>query len=1018
MKLSKSFGRVLLVATLALLVGTVSGSQQVSDFVVDGFEDGDYSSDPSYTELESSGAASLSVQSGSNFGTYYLDAQTDFNAERFVQEIGVDSNTASFQKGETYYYYMYTKNSPDAYTYWSDGGSQGNSNNILRAGLTGGGSFRVKEIGTSGSYNDNQWYNITIRQPSGTQDLEVNYKDLSGTVEHTISGNLGYDIGTINYAGFQYYNSRVYFDNIILGHNPNSPPNFDSVSTSPSSWTLGSDVDVSASVSNGDGTVSGVSADVWEDGTQIVSDASLTDSDGDGKWDIDNLFTVDESDVYYNLTLTAEDDDGATSTFEEDQFIQDKKPVFTIEKPDSEEFTYSPDYRIQTQNDGDDVKDETLDCSFSDNGTTSDTTLITEGDSFSSGIENSVGSYNFTVSCTEQDGDANTREKSTIYEIIDFKILSVSSQSQVFETEERSFSLSYRSGDMIQDQDAKLDLNYGTETTNKSFSLQPSQDSTTNIKRNISLVDQNQTVKNFNLSVSYSRNNPFDSGSTTETKTSNTKQQTVLQSYFIEGSSTPPRNGDYIETENLQHVLQVHTQTKKADLSGTTTYERNQETSQMQETTAAQDLNQFKAEIDTGLASNFNKSKFNVSSDIQVSFEGDTRTLQARDEIEVYRIQITDGSTNLNTEKALNFDIDSEETGNSVKANFQADFSVFKDRDQKIRRFNFQKPAKKEHDFFIYPSWAEYKLRTLNYPDQQKFDLIQFFNEDTNKVKRSYFFPQVQTINNDTTTVPLKTINRSETRLIDFEMSNSEGDPAENVYCRVDRKFAGGNFQTSFVFNTNSEGKAEAAAETTGTFYGLKCFKDGEIIETFSAQKLQDPVRLQFGAAAETTRLNFFEKFDSACTTGTTFVNCSYQSQSEKLEKAVLDVERQEIVQDVNVCTETGSTATGRLVCTGLNTSKDKYKFDVQAQYPDTTTQGTVGFTGTKQASIPFSGLFMTAIIFMLVTSASAYNITIGIGAGTLTMLLMSVIEFITLTPGQRATLIAVAIIAGVAIQR
>jgi len=60
----------------------------------------------------------------------------------------------------------------------------------------------------------------------------------------------------------------------------------------------------------------------------------------------------------------------------------------------------------------------------------------------------------------------------------------------------------------------------------------------------------------------------------------------------------------------------------------------------------------------------------------------------------------------------------------------------------------------------------------------------------------------------------------------------------------------------------------------------------------------------------------------------------------------------------------------------------------------------------------------MTAIIFMLVTSASAYNITIGIGAGTLTMLLMSIIDFITLTPGQRATLIAVAIIAGVAIQR
>jgi len=862
---------------------------------------------------------------------------------------------------------------------------------------------------------------------------------------------------------------------------------------------------------------------VWEDGSKIVSDASLSDSDGDGTWEVDNLFSVDVT-TDYSLELTATDDDGATATYEDNQLIKDLAPEFNSSSvsPDppligeTADFSYSatdPDGSIQsvdlvlkddgstvftgskstatgtfnpsysltqgditaeftaTDNDGatatktltrtlvdnrgtlivnsptgsvsnperffdydvpvsvthsdnDNNPNETITLDFDfvrdgDPGFTTDQTVnITEGETFTTSFRQEISNTNeFRVSFNDQTQTYPDSNVDNFFNVTDFAVTSVSGADQAFETESRQFTVNFRTGDMINTEASASKVVYNGSGSVNPYFPNPSSTGSNTASVEVPLVQQNQTDLQYKFSLKYNATK-FNGGTEIRTENSSTQKQTVLHSYFVEDTSTPPRNGDYIETENLQHVLQIHTQTKKADLTGTTTYERNQETSQMQETTVAQDLNQFKGEIDTGLANSFNKSKFNVSSNIQVSFEGDTRTLEARDEIEVYRIQITDGSTNLDTEKTLNFDINYEENGYDAKANFQADFSVWKNRDQKIRRFNFQKKPAKEHSFFIYPSWAEYNLRTLNYPNQQKFDLIQFFNEDTNKVKRSYFFPQVQTINNDTTTVPLKTINRSETRLIDFEMSNSEGDPAEDVYCRVDRKFAGGNFQTSFVFNTNSEGKAEAAAETTGTFYGLKCFKNGELIETFSAQKLQDPVRLQFGAAAETTRLNFFEKFDSACTTGTTFVNCSYQSQSEKLEKAVLEVERQEIVQDLNVCTEKGSTATGRLVCTGLNTSKEKYKFDVQAQYPDTSTQGTVGFTGTKQASIPFSGLFMTAIIFMLVTSASAYNITIGIGAGTLTMLLMSIIDFITLTPGQRATLIAVAIIAGVAIQR
>jgi len=139
-------------------------------------------------------------------------------------------------------------------------------------------------------------------------------------------------------------------------------------------------VNVSADVVDGDGTVSSVSADVWEDGSQIVSDASLTDSDGDGTWEVDNLFTIDTADVDYTLELTATDNDGATATYIRTETISDNKASVTFHAPENKLYNSSSvDYNFTVSSD-DDVPNESLTVDVVLDGTnTVETVEILEG---------------------------------------------------------------------------------------------------------------------------------------------------------------------------------------------------------------------------------------------------------------------------------------------------------------------------------------------------------------------------------------------------------------------------------------------------------------------------------------------------------------------------------------------------------------------------------------------------------------------------------------------------------------
>jgi len=196
----------------------------------------------------------------------------------------------------------------------------------------------------------------------------------------------------------------------------NQPPSFDNVVTEPSSWTLGSSVNVSANVSD-DSQVSSVSADVWENGTQIQSGVSLTQQPT-GEWTASNLFNVDEKSVYYNVTLTATDDDGATSTYSDNQFIDDSAPTVSISKPKDQNYTSKKVNYSFSASDSDDIPGESFSCELFNNGNSFKNVSGTEPVSDTGNITSSIHdpqSNTFKVEC--DDGNGNTGSLTQSYYI-------------------------------------------------------------------------------------------------------------------------------------------------------------------------------------------------------------------------------------------------------------------------------------------------------------------------------------------------------------------------------------------------------------------------------------------------------------------------------------------------------------------------------------------------------------------------------------------------------------------------
>jgi len=999
--------RFSLLALLTILM--VGGASADGIRVFDGFEDGDYTSDPSWS---GSGSVGSSVVKNGNYA-FYSDSSSPTYYDR-------GSSGGNLNDGDIYQAWFRVPNSDyrprlnlgEETGYYIDNGLSIYCYGACELRVRDGGSTSDSATVLFGDMEANKWYRLEIEvNPSSSQATGRIY-DSNGLINSGTVSTAGRTSFRYVSVGGQYSGETIYWDDVSYStQSENTAPQINSTSISPDPPLIGENVSYSAEVYDSDGSVDYTNLTLNYGGSTVVQDEKRSGTTP--SWT--DIYKPSSSNKWLNATLEVVDDKGAVTSTGINRYLSDETPSVSLQDPGNQTY-FKYDVPLQfSVSDSDSEPGEDWTCSVDKDGSLYKEYYLKEGtnSTVTDTINSDLGSHTVDVTCS--DGSGNTDTSSETYTVDNFQISSSSASNSVYETTNQSFAASLTAGKMVNE--VTTDLYWDNQKTDSETFTNSGINSFSQVLRHeIPLVNTNHTQKNWKLAfkVNYTGFN----GNNQELNLNSTqKSQNIWWSYYLEKSFYTPDN-KYIETEDLQHNARIHTETKKADLTGTTTYKRDSSTDNMQIVDSNNTQSTYRGVIDTGTADSFNQSNFQAESQITVQFKGNTRNIATgNDQLELYRIQLFDTANpgNLNTEKTLEFDIDYEEEGYDTPARLTMDLSVWKNQDEKIRRFQFQEPESTEHSYHIYPSWAEYTIQTKSYPEQTKFDLIQYFNPDDNKVRRSYFFPVPQTISNDTTTVPLKTINQSEATQIDFEVTQSGGQPAENVYCRVDRKFGGGDFETVFMIKTGGQGNSQSFAEVNEIYYSFTCYKNGEIIETFPAQIMQNPMVLNIGETQVETGLDYSNEFDANCSFNQTQISCNYMSQTEKLEKAVLQVDRIEPVTDIQVCNSSSPTATGTLTCNGINTSTDSYRYQINGEYSNNIEiLGAAGVTGNQSNQYGAAGIILTLFIFLFVYAATSFNVPIGIGLGTLSILFSSLAGFLVLTPAMRATLIALAIVAGV----
>lgn len=826
---------------------------------------------------------------------------------------------------------------------------------------------------------------------------------------------LATDMSFQNSATSVYENIYIYYDNNagsgvfrlddvsvpVSDSYFNSPPSIDSVSTDPMSWSVGSSINVSANVSDSDGSVQSVSADVWENGTQIVSGASLTNNSG--TWEVDDLFTVDESDVYYNYTLTATDDDGATATYSDSQLIKDKPPKFSIKDLENKTyFRYENNWTVQVEKDGDNVPQESISCNVFLDGNQSASFSGVEPFSESGTASTDLGGHSFKVSCSDQGG--NTKNKSVNYTVKAFKLQSTSGSSEVYETEDTDFQIQGKYGEMVNSVDINLLWNGSTADNSVLSGLSGiSSFSESLTKQDVPLVASNNTGINWQFHYTVNRTDFQSSTYTENTETSALKTQDIYHGFYVNSQSLD--KSKYLERDEADYNATLVNKTGKASITGDVTTNVTQMLVGLSLRNVSGDESVYGSSVQLPSVDS-EKERFFFDSNFTVEFNGDERSIDPVNvERDLYQFGLTDCSGG--NPVALDFET-YYEFDQSKKATTQLDWaaSIWNKGSPDFKRtVNFSSQGKSSHEYCVNPSWA--RLRIDN-----RDKLLQYFNDSADLVRRSYFLMN-ESVDNSTTTIPLYTNYRNRTNRVSITIEDGEGNGVPDTIVTFERYFpAKDKYITTAMTRTGSQGDSETFLEVNEIYYQFKFFQDGELIEEKPPQTVPDSLELFF-ELGEDVSSGYYDvegrvEYDCNVENTSTF-SCGY-SGPESMENITLKVDKREQIGYSTNCSVSSTSSNGRLICTGLNTTSDKYKYSLTAYYPTQSVSVTTGYIGQLSNSWAQAGLFIYFMLFITTSFAGLWRPEASIALGMLSTLVAYVVGFLVVTQTAVISMLAVGV--------
>ena len=731
----------------------------------------------------------------------------------------------------------------------------------------------------------------------------------------------------------------------------NSPPIFNSVSTDPETWKLNESVNVSANVTDSDGNVSWVSADVWEDGVKFKDSVSLVEQ-ASGNWTVTDLFTVDEDEVWYNVSLTATDDQGAETVYNMSQYIENSAPQITLNNPENTTFwTHSISYEADVDSDGDDVLNESVSCEMFESGSLVESVSMQEGEGSVSGtVDKGIGQHSLSVECS--DSSSKVSERNVSYSVDNFEIFEVSSDNVSLETENESYEYKIRVADFVQEISADLLWN---DSVVSSDSFENS------VVRNVSrtqffelpLVQQNSS--SYPYSYRFDVNYSDVSGSTVvSTESSSENSQDVNWAYFAHSFSI--EEDKVVEAMDISASMDIYTSLPsfKADSAPEIEYNGSVKSGSS-------------AVFETPVLNGTLLSNTHGYGSTMLSFKDSSRNVSAgTDNVTVHDKRLTDcTSDSASQTEAIKFVLRNEDNRTEkINGQINYNFDVTK-LGRNVQNFAFKRSGE-EVSTCIYPSWAKYNISG---PIQYEAD---GYND------RSYVLGDQIEISNSTSLFNLYLAPDTVSTPIYYKVIRNDGSAVPGATIKVMRYFTGENsYITVAKSETDSEGIATTFVEVNDIYYKYIISKDGKVLRETDRQILTcqtSPCQKTFvvDPDAGSEYFSYKEGFSHDCyqteeNDGNQTFQCTVSHESGEMEKAVLKVEKGVALGWNTVC-ENKVVSTGTsMVCPLPNLTRNTVRYSLTAEEDGYDYTLETGSFGASNDTYPVDTYLMAFIVFITI---------------------------------------------------
>jgi hypothetical protein len=755
---------------------------------------------------------------------------------------------------------------------------------------------------------------------------------------------------------------------------------------------LDDQIDLSYDITDNEGDVVTREIRVFEGGSQIKTIQLQNNSDTST-----DVFKTDQRNTEYQAQLFVEDSDGQTDSEAITQTITDNKPNVSVSGPVGEFFKYNHGVQFSVQ-DSDRVASEEYSCDVLVDGTRKTGFTLVEGQNTSvdADLKSDLGSHTLKVSCSDPAGQTGSDQ--TSFSVEDFRIDSVSSSSQVFETENASYSLSFSQGQIVNQKDSSVQLFYGDDS--ESYSFDPKTGQTQNFRNPVSLVSSNNSVKDWRIQVTYNASK-FSGGTEMRKVNSSVKSQNVFFNYH--SPSLNPSKTDMVERQEFSVSTDVVNEIgdEKADLSFPSNFEGETKTGKQ-------------SSFVFPLVQNTNKTSLPVSGSVEVSFEGETETRQASPvSLTGYRKVLTDCSTGLDTAKALDISVFDEKNRTSLKSQIGWEFSV--SANGHSRSFQFNKTASSTQNC-IYPDFAQYQVSgDVFYESPEKIN-----SKDVSYPGRIYTVSG-DTLDNDTSSLDLYLLSERFATPVSYKVIDSARSAVEDVEISVQKYFSETNsFVTVAQLKTGEDGTDTSFIETNDIYYrhvlsqGNKTLKSSDR-EPFFCSSVPCQKTFQIGATGIDSFFTEKEGFEYRC--GKTFENgnvsgfeCEVGHNGDLMENASLNMYRQDPIGETQICSAEGTSNQMKLICPLNETEGESFEFALEASTSGETYTLKTGILDFTTNLTGTQALFPAFVVFLAFSMLGLITPKVSIIFSTAGFLVAYGFGFIAVSTGAVGSIVAVAL--------